>query len=331
MTEILADDVIVSFWAIGPTYRQQLHKTIQDYLNNKLDKVFKFTILTDYVDDFKQLYNNTSECLAVLDIDQERSMYDWSFEYEAIPTAKTDQEYTAQFRSNLSNGKRFSYSLHRFALPWIIKNNYTKFVIIDPDVYFAFKSQDINTLQDYVNAYFLHGDAPSRTNEVDYVIASGYAEERKQVNEDYFNLLCKYTNSTCNMPEIFCMNDGPFRFYSFETVDKVEKFFNTWNTGVEMMLKEPECAAAHGPVFLNDEVLLGSIYSLLNIKVSPMNCMAAKILHRIENRYFMPTTGYYKLTDSLEEFLQVNHAELVEYYDNLGWIDVRDSLLYEKQ
>lgn len=328
MVQIDANEVVVSYWAIGPSFRNALKKNIAKYLT-AFPVPFKFTILTDHVEDFDEIKQKTNRCLAVLDINEQRKEYDWSFELELIPTAKTDREYTQQFRENLANNKRFSYSLHRFVIPWMIKNGVTNFMMADPDVHIGTKNPDITNIQKYIDAFFTKDTLRRKdefTEETNYVIGSAYCESDSQVSIDLFNTLKKQNGIEKEVPIKFAMNDGPFRFYRFKSIQDLQQFFDVWNTGVQTSLTGSEFVTAHGAVFLNDEILLGVTYSLLDIKVCPADHTAILIRHRIENRYMMPTEGYYKLTDTFEEFLSINREELIAHYTTRNWPEVIEEL-----
>jgi hypothetical protein len=332
MITIDANEVVVSFWAIGPVFRNALKKNIEKYIQ-RFPVPFKFTILTDHVEDFEYIRELTDRCVAILDIDAQRKNYDWSFELEVIPTAKTDREYTAQFRENLRQLKRFSYSLHRFVIPWMAENKVTKFIMLDPDVHIQVKNPDIKTIQDYTDAFLVKNTLPHKppfTEESNYVMGSAYWEADTELNTYMFGKLNELMGTDKTKPQSFGTNDGPFRFYNFKSVEDVSMFFNTWNVGVQAALTNYEFHTAHGSIFLNDEMLLGTLYAWLGMEVCPIDHTAVTIRHRIENRYTMPSMGYYKLADTFEEFLEINKEELVQFYRDCNWPEVIEELYGEQ-
>ena len=315
MSNINPEDIVVSFWAIGPTFIKQLKKTIDGYLTNNFGDVYNFTVLTDQPDKFQYLMERTPRCLAILDINEERKEFPWSFEYEKLPVGKTDEEYTAEFRKNLSSGHRFSYSLHRFALPWIIKNGYTKFIIIDPDVHFVFKHPNIESLHQYTNVFFSEGHEPKITTDINYVLGTSYYSGTDLVYRQFYDAIVTEKNISNNPPTLFQTNDGPFRFYNLESTEKVSEFFDVWNTAIRLLVTDRQLSLiGQGSIFLNDEFLLGAVYAVLGLQVGPVPHPAINIIHRVENRHFMPSSGFYKLADSLEEFLKINQEELDKQY-----------------
>lgn len=328
MVNIDAKDVVVSFWGIGPVYRAALKKTIAKYMK-EFPEPFSFNILTDYVEDFQYLKEQTDKCLDILDINEQRKAYDWSFELEPIPEAKTDREYTEQFRNNLRHGKLFSYSLKRFVIPWMIEHNVTNFMIADTDVHIQMINQDIKTRQDYVDAFLTRNsldNMPEFTEDTNYCIGSSIYQTKEPLNVEFFNDLKALHNIDKEVPEWFYVNDGPFRFYHFKSVDDLQYFFDVWNDTVKMAATDVKFDKTRGPVFLNDELFLAAIYSVLGIQVCPVNHIAINIRHRIEERYVMPTMGNFQLGNTYEEFLELNKDELIAYYTHIRWPDVIEEL-----
>jgi len=323
MSKINADDVVISYWALGPTFVNYLNKNLEDSLS-KYPEFFKFTILTDNVDACSYWLEKTPKCLAVIDINEARKNYPWSFELERIPSGKTDKEYTTEFQSNLQLGHKFSYSLHRFALPWFIENNITNIFFLDPDVHLTMDHPlPEHNAQLYVDTYLNEGTPPYLiTDEPNYMVGQSAYPCHEKLHNDYYRILKEKMNLPKEHPEYFYSTDGPVRFYHFENVDMVRLFFETWNSAVKIMLEEPEMRYnGHGGVFFNDEVLLPCVYHILDIKLSTLTHTAATARHRIENRYFMPSFGNYKLTDSYEEFLLINQEELKIHHHDVELFD----------
>lgn len=328
MVNLDANNIVVSFWAIGPVYRMSLKKTIDKYIK-AFPEPFSFTVLTDHVEDFEYLKQQTDKCLAVLDINEQRKNYEWSFELEPIPEAKTDREYTEQFRNNLRYGKLFSYSLKRFIIPWMIENKVTKFMMADADVHIQMVNPDIKTRQDYADAFLAKNglnNSQEFTDETNYCTGSSIFQTKDPLNVEFFNDLKALYNIDKEVPEWFYVNDGPFRFYHFKSVDDLEQFFDVWNDAVKMAATDGKYNRTRGPVFLNDELFLASVYSVLGIQACPVNHTAINIRHRIEMRYVMPTMGSFKLGNTYEEFLELNKEELINYYTHIRWPDVIEEL-----
>ena len=300
------EEIVLSTWALGPTFRRQLRENILKLLEYK--EIFKFVILTDYVEDFQDIKEFTPKCLAILDINEQRKGNAWSFKNEPIAEGLTDEEYTINFRQLISQGKGFSYSLHRFSLKWILNEGYTKVLFIDPDVHLQL-SREGSSLQDFVNWYL--PDCPNS------VIGGGMSVTNAQINIDYFNYLKEEVNIHVPQPENFSYTDGPIRFWNFKTKSMFNKFLNIWEIGLRI---QSDNSILHngckGGVFVNDETLFGAIYAILGMKVYPINHRACEIVHRIENRHFMPSWGNYKLYVNQKEFIKGNMEELKNHYEN---------------
>jgi hypothetical protein len=302
------DEIVLSTWALGPTFRKQLRENILKLLEYK--ETFKFVILTDYVEDFQDIKELTPKCLAVLDINEQRKGNTWSFENEPIAEGLTDEEYTKNFRALLHQSKTFSYSLHRFSLRWILNQGYKKVLFIDPDVHLQL-SREGSTLQEYVDWYL--PDIPNS------VIGGGMDDILAPININYFNLLCKELGVDMPMPSTFKYTDGPIRFWNFKTKKMFNKFLDAWEVGLRVQLSNPILhGGCRGGVFINDETLFGAIYGILGMTVHSINHRSCDVIHRIENRHFMPSWGSFKLCDNQKEFIETNMEELRTHYENFN-------------
>jgi hypothetical protein len=330
-----ADEIVACYWAVGPTYRTYLAKNIQETLKNS-PEMFKFIILTDHVTDslFAEL-KNSEKCLAILDINEERKPWPWSFEFEVIAKAKTDLEYGSEFKHNLYAPvpKKFSYSLNRFVIPWLIRNNVTKFFIIDPDVHLCVHR--FNSLQKYVDeVLYEHPVLNSRldrgedtpTNKELYesgtsrVVGIQSSMVRKPINDLMHDLICSVIDEKIPYPEKYPQLDGQIKFYDFDTVQSLERFFNVWNETrrIEMLPENLRTVGAHhGPVIMNDEVLLGGIFFALKINVYVwLSNQSHYSRPRIENRWFEIIFADYKVAQSLESSMEKNrHMYQSDLYD----------------
>jgi hypothetical protein len=77
-------------------------------------------------------------------------------------------------------------------------------------------------------------------------------------------------------------------------------------------------------VFINDEVLLGAIYSILHMNLYTTHHLSVYVLGRVDNRYFEPSVAGFEITDTYEEFLKVNkeillNTQIPEQLKEFGW------------
>lgn len=321
MNPLNADEIVVSFWAIGPSFRKQLINNIDNLIKNYGNDMFKFIILTDYTDEFQYFLNKTNRCLDIIDINKQRKDVTWSFDHEIIPNEKTEAGYAIQMREMLNKGNKFSYSLHRFSIPWMIEHDVTNFIMIDPDIHFLLNTKLAPTLQHYVDM-FLTVDC-----DTNYLIGP-YGEITTDMGQIHFNRLQKLTGIEVSPRKILPMTDGPFRFYRFQSTSDVKLFYNTWNTALKMVFDDKDELLMHGGVIQNDEVILAAIYAVIQIQLFNLNPGAIMDRHRIENRYFMPTSSDPLIpTNSMEEFININKHFLIEHYKHKNYIDVLQDLM----
>jgi len=282
---ISKDEIVMSYWAIGPTYRTALRKNLEENVFNK--EFFKMIILTDYPSDFED-YRTIPNVLDILDLKEQRIKFDWSYEIEPVPTAKTVDEYGIQFKDMLRMNKKFSYSLHRFSIPWLINNGYHKFIIMDGDVHLNMKNLDLQT---WTNV-FLDVDAK--------VIAYGDEVKSGSEYDEFYTYLTSYLKQDTLFssilqfppcPDKHLHHDGPFRFYNFDNIKEAMIFFSVWNSSVEYMLKYGidlmyKCSMIGG-VMYNDELILGTTNYITNCLHVPINGNAVNVHHnpKVDRRF----------------------------------------------
>lgn len=304
---ILKDDIVISYWAIGPSYRQALIRNLKSHVFNKREH-FKTIILTDCVEDF-DLFCNELQLIAVLDINKQRKHYTWSFEIEPIPTAKTQQEYSEQFWDILSTGKRFSYSLHRFSIPWLVSNGYHRFILADGDA--RIENTDSLSLQEWVTA-----NLDKRTT----LVAYGDVRKKGDVFDKFYDTMKTILESRFpelqfpKCPDIHVHQDGPFRYYNFSNGYEAFKFFELWNNMIHYVLKDnilglQETGMYGGSVY-NDEFILGTLNRFLGIENTPITGPHIVIEHDpLDVKFYALSVGNYQLAATKEEFLKINNLD----------------------
>jgi len=306
---ISAENIVVSYWAIGPSFRRAL-LTMLDTAYKRPD-MFKFIILTDHVSDFEELQTQNPKCIAVLDLNEQRAKYEWSFIHEPIPVSKTEREYASEFREILLTS-RFSYGLHRFSVPWLIDHGYLQFILMDPDM--AIGRRDI-TIQTWVDGYLDLG-VP--------VVAYGCVHSNTENHLEVYTAVCDaleakfpYIKAPRGIPYVV-YTDGPFRFHNFNCPEAAAEFFQIWNFSIKYTFENIDLlnrVSQVGPVFYHDEFLLGIIYTALGISLGTIAGPAVEANHNIEHRYFAITQGNYKSALTHDEFLEINEFNIGGDYE----------------
>lgn len=314
------DELVISYWAIGPSYRRELKENLaKQPLEHDW---FNIIILTDYPDDFAEFSDNKN-ILAILDIAKQRELHNWSFELEPIGAATTDEAvYSTEFNKLREQNKKFSYSLHRFSLPWIAENGFSKAILLDADVYFRDLDHavvDTNRwMQGFITVNFDNMEPDGKIKLLPGREIS-ISNELQRYNDTFAELL---ENEFVDIPiqknlgDDFFIGDGPVRVFKFEQADELMQYFNVWNFVVKNLMSEehrhfiPE-NYMWGPYVINDEVTFSLICKFLNIHPIYSAVHGLNLGHNVfKTRYFALLHGPYKQASSLEEFLQINNITL---------------------
>lgn len=341
------NQIVIATWGFGPTYRDRIKYNIREALDSGYDKLMKFVILTDYLDDFKNLEPEIQNLIVgVYDINELRRDDEFSFEFEPIPmSVVNDEEYAKEWRNFCDNqNKLMSYSLKRYLLKAVAQNtDYTKILMIDSDIelpytrlvsgqldekeFWAHLTTPTNTVRGcgYEEIRFAHIErttyqfiascaAGARDSQLALqaatVVAYEYLKNHDKLNE--FTIVSR-------LPIL----EGPLRFFNFSDKDQLMNFFNTLNEVTQLFLHHRELYSTNlcGGYILCDYLPLS--VAILLAKMKPFH-FSGKMYHfRIfhEDRFFGPSwfefhdcNGkklYLKQAKSRAEFLEIN-AEIIE-------------------
>ena len=321
---------IVATWGLGPSYRERVKHNFEKSLSMGYSDTMDYIILTDVPSDFDELRSRTNKIIDVVNIHEVRAQYPWSADLEYIPT--NQETYGKDYRDNLSDRNFFSYSLNRFILPRIAELGYTKFVMHDPDAdirYDKIASGEI-TEQELWDEF----DTPVNSmkgchkEEVSITFAGGLnianamgpaSAAGLQVSSILMDKLnAKYETNQNPVVTKLEITEGPFRYYHFESPEKVKKYFDVWNDCIKFNFENPllrncnEC----GGYMLCDYIPVGTANEYLRIKVLNFDRKYYNIHIYFTDRYFTPKSmnfddGTHLVpADTLEEFYEVNARQI---------------------
>lgn len=311
------DELVISYWAIGPTYRRELKENLARQPLSK--NWFNIIILTDYPNDFAEFVHNKN-ILAVLDIAEQRELHPWSIELEKLAPATTDEAvYSTEFNKLRQVNQQFSYSLHRFSLPWISSNGFSKFILLDADVRLI--NYDETNTEDYIES-FINANFMNMPSGYKMKFLPGRIIEKTDMFvgklHDVLADLIEQEFSEIRIPRDFVnirIGDGPIKIYKFDDSNEVLKYFDVWNFVTKnMMGKYRQMLFENhmvGPYAVNDELLIAFINKFLNIPSEYNSVNYFTIAHNtFKTRYFAMVSGNYLSANSLEEFLKINNITL---------------------
>lgn len=306
------DDVVISHWAIGPSYRKELKETLSKLPLS--ETWFNTIILTDYPSDFAEFYRKKN-ILAVLDIAEQRKHHTWSFELEKLAPATLDEAtYSKEFTKLRDVNEKFSYSLHRFSLPWIAANGFSKFLILDSDVRFR-NFRDDNFVESFIKMNFNSLPENCKTKLIPGHIVDAPAQYKLH---DFLAELIEKQFSEIHIPRDFSgirIGDGPIKLYNFDNSYEVLRYFDVWNFIIKTLAGEYRNLLFEnnmvGPYVINDEVIISLLNKFLNLNQYHNAFAGLYIVHNAEKtRYFSLTHENYLPAHTLEEFLTINNLTL---------------------
>lgn len=311
------DKPIVSLWGFGPSYRKRVKLNILDAIEMGYDNMMDYVVLTDMPEDFTEFAEQTGKIKAIVNIHEARQEYEWSKELEFIPSVTTDpKQYGDEYNEALHKRKLFSYSLHRFSFPTIAKLGYTKIVFMDGDVklrydkimngelteeqFWAEFDSPINSMKGCV--YELLGVRPDTYNQqqgtFDFkwsmAMGTGQSFGALQACSIVLHELHKIYN--VNRPSIILelpITEGPFRYYNFNSPEKVQEYFETWNECIRLFHSDhflrnfQQCGGYMTCDYM--PVATNNVFHNMQVLNFP-NTVYARQIHYTD-RYFLPLNG----------------------------------------
>jgi hypothetical protein len=308
---------IVSLWGFGPSYRNRVKLNILEAISMGYDNMMDYVVLTDYPEDFIEFAEQTDKIRAIVNIHDARKNHEWSHDLEFIPPSATDPKaYGKEYNEALSKRKFFSYSLHRFIFPTIAELGYNKIVFMDGDVKLRYDKimsgelteeqfwEEFNTPENSMKGcvYECVGNVPDsidgRKGTFDFkwsmAMGTGQSVGALQVCSIVLNELYEKHNILKDpIIERLELTEGPFRYYHFESAEKVADYFETWNYCIKKFYSNPilqnyqQC----GGYMLCDYMPVATTNVFQNIKVLHFpNTVYSRQIHYTD-RYFLPLTG----------------------------------------
>lgn len=338
---------VISTWGCGPTFRRRVRSTILEAVNSGYDNIMKYVVLTDYPPDFDDLVA-AGHVIAVLDINKERDFYapGWSREFEYIPPSATDEvAYANEYKQGLSEWRFFNYSLHRFSLPYFAKNGHTKFVFMDADVKIKYDQigknfteeefwTEFDTPVNHLKGVFPEtvSFAPQEDGTIRLNVSMGAgscaSSHALQVATVLLYEAHRKASATISAPVVsrLVITEGPFKYYHFESGEKLQAYFDTWNDNIRICLSSFEFRNTQmcGGYMLCDYIPIAAANLYHNIQVLPFPNRIYQRQIYYQDRTFIPpmAAGLSKnfiATDTEAEFHEVNKELIEELKTRKGW------------
>ena len=207
----------------GPAMKYRL-ELIKETLSEKIRKKWLLIFTDNYS---YELYKDLHDDFNFIILDDIRKDYPDTFKYEILLNKNNVKDYFEEFIKfyNLSGtfceegfSRLYPFEIHRFAFPYLIKNNILNFAIIDSDF-------NIIDDEEVIEEYFKR-------------IKSGtlhcpYFHGQFRNNLDHKEFIDKEMKSMFKNIELSDVMhfwaDGFIRGFHFKNTEDMELFFNTWN------------------------------------------------------------------------------------------------------
>ena len=330
---------VISLWGFGPTYRRRVKLNIMEAVKSGFPNLMDYVILTDYPDDFKELSLLTGKIAAVVNVHEIREQFPWSKEFEYIPPSYNDEKkYAEEYRMGMAMEKDFNYSLHRFTFPKIAELGYNKIVFMDADVKIKydligkqFSEEEFwaefdtrpNTMKGCVKETVCF--EPQQDGSVKLKTSMAMGSYQSQIGLQLASVLVREAYRKYGPGEKFApildmmdITEGPFRYYHFESPEKVKKYFDVWNDNIQMTTENRlyrNCNLCGGYMLCDYiPVAAANIYNSIAVEHFPNKVYQRQIWY--EDRCFIPppAAGFnarFVEAKTQEEFFELN-KDLVE-------------------
>lgn len=342
---------IIATWGIGPAARRRVKLHISQSISSGYEHIMDYAILTDAPEEFEEIARETGKIKLITDIHEVRKNYEWSIEKEPISKYKDYENYAKDWLELFKQNKQFSYALHRYQLPDLAKNGYKKILFIDADMKINYQKIGVDFSEEY---FWNEFDTP--VNQLKGCIAeklgifnstefkwsscigsSISAHSLQGVSIFLYLLEQKFKKNKFFIPVNFSLTEGPFRYYNFESTDKVNEYFEFWEEAQKIALSNPQLTETLGfGGYMNCDystVAAANIYSQLTIE--NFNNIIYDIELHYEDRYFLPrlntaSCGFpIKPANSMDEFFEINKESYEKALEHNVWPNVDPQVNYK--
>lgn len=343
---MIQDRPIISTWGFGPSYRRRIKEQIKQAINSGYDKIMHYSILTDDIDDFAELADSTGIIVSLTNIHDIRKEFEWSVEYEHIPNSNDYENYGKEYVENLKVQKYFSYGLHRYNLLTLAKLGYTKILFMDSDQKINYEKIGTQFTEEQFWSEFdtpvnsMKGCVAERVGLLDNketfatefhwsrcmgVAVSKYALQLLSIVT--YKLEELYNRNRFHLIQNYVQTEGPFRYYHFESAEKVKEYFDYWESAQKIIMTEPHLIGMllSGGYMYCDYLPVSSANLYSKLTVLNFNNIIYDAQVYYEDRYFLPrfedAALHIALTpaNSVDEFFEKNEEALKQCLEHKVW------------
>jgi hypothetical protein len=286
-----------------------------------------------------ELYKEYHNFFEFVIMDDYRSEYPISLEYETFPNYKTEDEFFAKvgtFYGSKTN-RFYPYDIHRFIFPYLIENNILNFAISDTD--FIVKN-DFELLNKFFKSI------PEGTMYGPWHGQDSSSLELK--NKFWKDVQEFFPTIELNAPFIRTQ-DGWMRGFHFKNKEDMKLLYDIWNKSLDTLFENQEyrqILVGHNGAVCQTEWVISYIIQFFEHqkKYSYVNC--EKLLQvdnmtigrhytRVEDTLYLgkrEVWNYlnfdYSDVSNISNFIKNNKEQLYRYYDGTFKVEVTDTHVY---
>jgi hypothetical protein len=296
--------ILLGYLCTGPTFKQRIIENIKKFPSYKY---FDVLILTDDPEYFNEIESYSN--IIIKDLNKYREQYPEFLPFEVLPTEKQDE--TKYKQEICSNGVKYPLHLQRFILKYENIDKYKFITLADCDMSPIHNDFDFEQMMNYLE------------NDISFnsISSNRCYYEYKELNIiDFTKLMADELNKDIDLSYPLNSFDGPLKIYKFESKEKIDEFFNTWNYILYNILTKHDTLIKGSWNMLSEEIL-AVIYRLTNIKVNSrdIDYDSLKLIRSFtypEDRFWNDVSCRGMNTDvnTKNEFIEKNYNELKHFY-----------------
>lgn len=304
---------LITYMPIGPTYKDRVVDNIKKY---DAYQYFDVLILTDDpqypgFDAIRHLPN-----IYIDDLNVYRDRYPEFYAFEKIPTEKRSESiYKDEINANLKIGFRFPMTIQRFVFLYENISNYKYIVLADCDTVPLFSLDEYKNFEVYLDTMKVNTVSSNRAH---------YIWEQDEIVK-FTETASKNLNKNCLKPiQSF---DQPLKVLKFESKEKIQSFFDTWNYCCrEVYFSNRPSAISTGSWLVCAEVFYAIVYALENIELNLTtydynSLQKFKTYTYLEDRFWDNVIHHENIDitqNTKENFIKKNMETLIEFYRRTG-------------
>lgn len=248
---------LLSYIPIGPTYKDRVIYNIKKY---EAYKYFDVLITTDdpeypKFDEIRHLSN-----VFIDDLNVHRNKYPEFYEIEKLPTEKRSEAiYKDQFNHNRAQGFRYPLNIQRFVLLYERISKYDAIIMADCDTVPKHSKQQYDSFEMYVNQMKPNTVSSNRAH---------YIWPQDEVIQ-FTKLMSLELNKEYDQIKNIQSFDNPLKVLKFESKEKIQSFFDTWNYCCrKLFFDRKDSMILGGSWGVYSEILYAITYTLENIELN---------------------------------------------------------------